>query len=97
MPRDTNRLRTRYGAVLAIRFSAAGRSKLIENAVGGDRQAIQAIRKQLDKIGENQKLLDDLLNAKDPKNYVIFDHKNIEIMEGPGKNALFKPGYPKGK
>ena len=30
------------------------------------------------------------------KNYVIFDPKNIEIMEGPGKNALFKPGYPKG-
>ena len=29
------------------------------------------------------------------KNYVIFDPKNIDIMEGPGKNALFKPGYPK--
>jgi hypothetical protein len=32
-----------------------------------------------------------------PKNFVIFDPKNIEIMEGPGKNALLNPGYPKGE
>jgi len=30
------------------------------------------------------------------KNYVIFDPKNIEIMEGPGYHHLLKPGYPKG-
>lgn len=27
------------------------------------------------------------------KNFVIFDPKNIEIMERPGKNALLSPGY----
>ncbi|OEU68405.1 MAG: hypothetical protein BBJ57_02250 [Desulfobacterales bacterium PC51MH44] len=34
---------------------------------------------------------------KGKKNYVIFDPKNIEILEGPGKNVLLSPGYPKRK